>query len=183
MDLLQLFTFLPLILGAALIIFLLFRQGPIKDFSLGKLLVYFVGILVTLLFVGWLVDTFVFTWANERLQASIYNPARVQLFDTSKEIIDDSLGLSGSSSSSGGGTTVVATPTQPPVVIVVTPDAGGGQVPPPGGGSGTISYTVVTGDTLYSIATRFNTTVNDIIAINGLTSHIIYPGQVLLIPN
>lgn len=177
MDILQLLTFLPLIIGAALIIFLLFRQGPIKDFKLGTLLIYFVGILVTLFFVGWLVDTFVFTWANERLQASITNPDRTDLIDTSKFIIDDSLGIS--DDSSGGGTTP-ATPTPPPVVIVVTPGSGGGQQPPDGGG--TISYTVVAGDTLYSIAARFNTTVNDIMAVNGLTSHIIYPGQVLLIP-
>ncbi|NJN53665.1 MAG: LysM peptidoglycan-binding domain-containing protein [Anaerolineae bacterium] len=68
--------------------------------------------------------------------------------------------------------------------MVVTPPSSGGGVPPSGGGSapGTVQYTVVSGDTLYSIAARFGTTVNDIMAVNGLTSHIIYPGQVLLIP-
>ena len=178
MDLLQLLTFLPLIIGAGLIIFLLFRQGPIKDFKLGTLVVYFVGILITLFFVGWLVDTFVFTWGNERLQAATTNQDREELIDTSKTIINTSLGISGSES---GGGSVQATPTTPTIVIVVTPPPGNGNAGG-GGPSGTIQYTVVAGDTLFSIAARFGTSVNDIMAINGLTSNIIYPGQVLLIP-
>ncbi len=179
MDLLQLLRFLPLVVGGALIIFLLFRQGPVKDFKLTKLVVYFVGILITLFFVGWLVDTFVFSWANERLQAT--TDGGFDTFVNSTEaIIDASLGTTGAQS--GGGASL--TPTQPPVIIVVTPPAAAGQIPPGGGGStpGTAQYTVVTGDTLYGIATRFGTTVNDIMTANGLTSHIIYPGQVLLIP-
>lgn len=46
----------------------------------------------------------------------------------------------------------------------------------------TNSYTVVSGDTLYSIARRFNTTVNDIINANNLTSNVLQIGQQLLIP-
>lgn len=179
MDLLQLLRFVPLILGTALIVFLLFRQGPIKDFKLGKLLIYFVGILVTLFFVGWLVDTFVFSWANERLQATT-DGSFDTFVDYTETIIDASLDTSSTSSSTSTG--AAPAPTQPPVVIVVTPVPPG--VPPPSGGGtpGTVQYTVVAGDTLYSIAARFGTTVNDIMAVNGLTSHIIYPGQVLVIP-
>lgn len=171
MDLLQLLRFLPLILGGALIIFLLFRQGTINDFKLSKLLIYFVGILVTLFFVGWLVDTFVFSWANDRLQGT--TDGEYDAFVNSTEaIIDAALGTTGS----GGSSSAPPTLTPPPVVIVVTPPSSGGGTP------GTIQYTVVAGDTLYSIAARFGTTVKDIMAVNGLTSHIIYPGQVLLIP-
>lgn len=51
-----------------------------------------------------------------------------------------------------------------------------GQIP-----SGTNLYTVKAGDTLYSIANRYNTTVNDIKRLNGLTSDILRIGQQLLI--
>ena len=45
-----------------------------------------------------------------------------------------------------------------------------------------IIYTVVKGDTLYSIARRFNTTVDAIKSLNGLTSNILSIGQQLKIP-
>lgn len=40
-------------------------------------------------------------------------------------------------------------------------------------------YTVVAGDTLWSIAKKFNTTVDNLKRINNLTSDVIYPGQKL----
>jgi LysM repeat protein len=42
-------------------------------------------------------------------------------------------------------------------------------------------YKVSAGETLYSIAKRFNTTVEDITNLNGLTSNNITPGQILLV--
>lgn len=44
-------------------------------------------------------------------------------------------------------------------------------------------YTVVSGDTLYKIANQFNTTVDELITLNNLTSTILTTGQKLLIPN
>lgn len=44
------------------------------------------------------------------------------------------------------------------------------------------AYTVQPGDTLFSIATRFGTTVSDLAAANGLYSDMIYAGQPLTIP-
>ena len=45
---------------------------------------------------------------------------------------------------------------------------------------GAITYTVQRGDTLWSIATRFGTTVNRLAGINELKNpRLIYPGQVL----
>ncbi len=46
-----------------------------------------------------------------------------------------------------------------------------------------ITYIVMKNDTLYSIARRYNTTVNAIKTLNNLTSDILSIGQVLKIPN
>ncbi len=46
----------------------------------------------------------------------------------------------------------------------------------------TTTYCVQYGDTLYSIAKRYNTTVEAIKNVNNLPSDLIYPGQCLIIP-
>jgi len=50
------------------------------------------------------------------------------------------------------------------------------------GGTSGNTYTVKSGDTLWSIAQRFNTTVNEIKTLNNLTNNILSIGQVLEIP-
>ena len=47
---------------------------------------------------------------------------------------------------------------------------------------GTNAYTVVAGDTLYSIANRYGTTVYELKLLNNLTSDLLRIGQQLLIP-
>ena len=48
--------------------------------------------------------------------------------------------------------------------------------------TGTRTYIVVRGDTLFFIAQRFGTTVAALQALNKITGSLIYPGQVLIIP-
>ncbi len=52
----------------------------------------------------------------------------------------------------------------------------------PSSQSGTFSYTVAAGDTLWALARRFQTTVEEIKRINGLGGDEIFVGQTLLIP-
>ena len=61
--------------------------------------------------------------------------------------------------------------------VLLIPEGSGGE------GTATIRYTVVAGDTLFSIARRFGTTVQAIVSLNRLpNANVIYVGQVLLIP-
>ena len=45
------------------------------------------------------------------------------------------------------------------------------------------TYQVKKGDSLYAIAQRFNTTVDELKKINGITNNILSIGQILRIPN
>ena len=55
--------------------------------------------------------------------------------------------------------------------------------PPPTQPPATTTYVVVRGDTLYSIAVHFGTTVSELSALNGISNpNLIYAGQVLLVP-
>ena len=56
------------------------------------------------------------------------------------------------------------------------------NVPSPGPDTGSITYTVQAGDSLWLIAQRYGTTVDAIIQANNLTSNILQIGQVLRIP-
>ncbi|MBK8901225.1 MAG: LysM peptidoglycan-binding domain-containing protein [Anaerolineaceae bacterium] len=178
MDFLELLKFAPLILGFAFIAFLLFRKDPFSSFNLGKLITYFIGVLITFFVVGWLVDSFVFAWANDRLENADTSVEFQEFKDRSERIIDNSFSDDGSRQ-----TTVVqpqpTAPTTNVIVITATPGSTDPLVRP---GTGPTQYTVVAGDTLFGIAQRYMTTVNDIMVVNGLTSHTIVPGQVLNIP-
>ena len=60
---------------------------------------------------------------------------------------------------------------------------GVGNVIPPGADAGVTEYVVRSGDTLWLIARRYNTTVDAIKSLNGLTSDNLSIGQVLRIPS
>lgn len=178
MDFLELLKFAPLILGFAFIAFLLFRKDAFSSFNLGKLITYFIGVLITFFVVGWFVDSFVFSWANDRLE-NADNSVQFQEFkDRSERIIDNSI-------NDEAGTAVIQpqpTAVQVQTIIVTATPPAGTNDPTLRPESGPIQYTVVSGDTLFGIAQRYNTSVNDIMVVNGLTSHTIMPGQVLNIP-
>jgi LysM repeat protein len=177
MDFLELLKFAPLILGFAFIAFLLFRKDPFNSFNLGKLITYFIGVLITFFVVGWFVDSFVFSWANERLENADSSVEFQEFKDRSERIIDNSF------DNSTNTTVINPQPTTVVTTVIVT------ATPPPGSTdpvirpeSGPTQHTVVSGDTLFGIAQQYKTTVNDIMVVNGLTSHTIIPGQVLNIP-
>lgn len=67
----------------------------------------------------------------------------------------------------------------PPTFTPAPVNPGGGQQPQPG----FVSYTIVRGDTLSTIAARFNTTVTTLAQVNNIVNpNLIYPGQVISVP-
>jgi LysM repeat protein len=171
---------IPLIVGLAWLGYLIFRKDLASQ-SLIKILTYFLGVIIIFLAVGWLIDFFLLSWANERLQNAENNSEWVELVNTTDDILDRSFvdpGTEGNPSSVQV-VPIVVTPTPsfgaPPVVITVVPNQAG-----PVSGR---TYTVVAGDTLHKIAQTFGTTVDAIMIANNLTNpNLIYPGQVLVIP-
>jgi len=174
LDLGQLLTFVPLIVGLILAYHLIFRV-KLPSEGIWAIVTYFIGILLVFLAVSFIITQVFASWANDLLEAGTSTEWQ-QVMNTSSTILESAFDTGGS------GTNPPAPTATPPTLIVVTPTApssGGGG----GGGSGTtIYYTVVQGDTLSSIASRFGTTVDAIKAANGLVSDLIYVGQVLIIP-
>jgi len=74
-----------------------------------------------------------------------------------------------------------ATPATTPVPGS-TPVPGATLTPTPHPLTDPIQYTVVAGDTLYSLAKRYGTTVQAIMAANGMLSYALYIGEVIWIP-
>ena len=176
LDLGQLLRFIPLIVGLILAYHLIFKV-KLPSEGIWAIVTYFIGILLVFLAVSFIITQVFATWANDLLEAGTSNEWQ-QVMSTSSEILDSAFNTTG-----GSGSPNPPAPTAtPPTLIVVTPtspSSGGGG----GGGSGnTIYYTVVQGDTLSSIASRFGTTVEAIKTANGLVSDLIYVGQVLIIP-
>lgn len=174
----NLLLFIPLIAGLILAYHLIFKV-QLPGQGIWKIVTYFLGIVIVLIGVYFIVAQLFASFTNELLDAGA-SPEWQQVMNKSSAIIDSAFNIdSGSTSgSSGGGAPPVTS--VPPAIIVITPTPIGGNS---GGGSGTgVYYTVVQGDTLSSIANRFGTTVSAIMQANGLTSDLIYVGQVLLIP-
>lgn len=173
LDLGQLLQFIPLIVGLILAYHLIFKiQLPSK--GIWSIITYVIGILLVFLAVSFIITEVFAPWANDLLEAGGSSEWQ-EVMDTSSNILDSAFN-SGPGGSGGTGSGISPSPT-PPTLIIVTPTPGGG-----GGSGNVVYYTVVQGDTLSSIASRFNTTVAAIKSANGLVSDLIYVGQVLIIP-
>lgn len=182
MNLPSLLLFVPLGVGVAWLFYLIFKANLATQ-SLGKIVSYFVGVLIIVLAVGWLIDNFLPSWVNDRLQNTTTSTEWRQVIDTSTGIIENSFAPNSSNQP-----VVIVQPTTPANIIDQQPPVnnggqqGGSADQPSADGSSPIRHTIIQGDTLISIASQYGTSVEAIMAANGLTSYTIYAGDVLVIP-
>lgn len=182
MNLTELLKFLPLVIGAFLAYHLIFKQQlPAKN--LGAILTYFIGILIVFFAVSWLITTFLAGWASDLLQAGTSSQEWQQFINSSESVVEEAFS-SEPRPNSAAATVVPVAPSNQVIIVTATPHPNPG-VPaeaPDQPLVGPTTYTVVAGDTLFAISRKYNTTVNAIMVANNLTSDVIHPGQVLVIP-
>ncbi len=185
MDLLKLLPFILLGIGFFWALWLVFKRDLLGQ-NLWKLISYFIGVWLTFIIIGWLVDTFIPQWTAQRL-VNTRNSQDVQTIEqVGHEIWSEAM----SSQPVLERPTLVTNPTQPAPTAEVTvePAPTGSPIVPTE--STTLSgqsvqgqvYVVQQGDTLYSIARTHGVSVDAIKQANGLTSDEIYIGQQLIIP-
>ena len=109
-----------------------------------------------------------------------------QRFDSSSDAIIEVNGLNDVGLINIGQTLVIpvrVTYTQPPTFTPAPPAPGTGTGGPTTT-TATGAYTVASGDTLFTLAQRFNTTVATLAQINNIVNpNLIYPGQALVVTN
>lgn len=183
MNFVELLKFIPLIIGGYLAFHLIFSVQLPKE-SIGKIVTYFLGILIVFLAVSWLITTFLPDFANDLLDSGRDSPEWNTFIQNSEAVVDDAFsGITNDGNTGDGG--VIITPVGTAVqIIVVTP-----TVPANGGinvesAGSTRIHTVVFGDTLSSLSRLYGVPVDSIRAANGIAPNndLIHPGQQLIIP-
>lgn len=177
MDVTALLNFAPLVIGVILAYHLIFKQ-KLPSENLGKIISYFVGILIVFFAVSWLITTFLAGWATELLEAGTTSTEWQQFIDASEGVVEDVFVPENNMQPTA------TTPSQPAQVVATPPVSTVPETNLQEAESAVISYTVQPGDTLTRIAQRYGTTVNAIVELNRLASpNQILVGQVLLIPD
>jgi LysM repeat protein len=170
-----------LILIAIVWAFWLIFKRDLIGINLGKLLSYFVGVILTLLIVLWITSRFLPWWAVRLVRDTQQSPNAQELQNVSADLINQII--------AGPGVVVTTAPVSSPQPIIVTPTPTTSPINTPGAGSiqslplgGERTHTVQSGDTLYNISRRYGVTVDQLKQRNNLTGDMIRVGQQLIIP-
>jgi hypothetical protein len=169
-------TILFVVFAIAWGFWLIFKRD-LLSVNLTKLISYFLGVILTLIIVSWITSEFLPWWTLRLVNNTLSSEEIDDLQTAGQNLWNEAI----------RGTPAISTPVVPapgPTVSPVSgeaprPNTNAGASSAPAGGT---TYTVQPGDTLYSISRRYNTTVDEIKAQNGLNSNLISPGQQLSIP-
>ncbi len=185
MDLLKLLPFFLLGLGLLWALWLIFKRDLLSQ-NLGKLISYFIGVIITFAVIGWLVDSFLPGWVASRLK----NTAGSDDVQTI-QVIGRQIWNEATSSGKSVPTLVpqptalpTAAPTEAPTEVptavpTAAPTSEGGEINP---SNIQTTHTVQAEDTLYSLSKRYGVSIEMIQKANGLTGTDIKIGQKLIIP-
>ena len=183
MNLVNLLIFIPLAIGVAWLFYLIFRQDLAAK-PLTHILSYFLGVLIIVIVVGWLIDTMLPNWLNTRLQNAQTSVELREFVDSTTVLIEDSVSTDNSRQ------VILPAPTRVVIIPDGTPgaDGGTGVVAPLPGDTGSLdvqvsgTHTVVAGETLSSISDRYGVSLEDLRAANNRYNDLIFVGEVLNIP-
>ncbi len=183
MNLVNLLIFIPLAIGVAWLFYLIFRQDLAAK-PLTNILSYFLGVLIIVIVVGWLIDTMLPNWLNTRLQNAQTSVELREFVDSTTVLIEDSVTTDNSRQ--------VILPAPTSVILIPTPgsDGGGdtGVVNPLPGDNVDLdivirgTHTVSAGETLSTIATAYGVSLDSLRAANNRYNDLIFVGEVLNIP-
>ncbi|HEY88693.1 MAG TPA: LysM peptidoglycan-binding domain-containing protein [Thermoflexia bacterium] len=175
-----------ILLAVAWGIWIIFKQNP-SSVNLAKLFSYFAGVVLTLLAILWIVSRFV-PWWGVRLMHNTSESGNVQKLET----LSHELWTEVMNNTMAEPTTEIVTPEVPQatptggeeIVPTATPEIGA-ESPNISSQAATAesTYTVQSGDTLYSISRKYpGVSVAAIKTQNNLPDDIIKVGQQLVIP-
>lgn len=185
MDFKALLTIFLIILGFVWALWIIFKKEALSQ-NLVKLLSYFIGVVITFIIIGWLVDNFLPWWTAQRLVNTRNSPNLQTIEDVGREVWDEAMG----GLPVGTAQPTITSPTVQPPITFITPMPGPTASPlttPTGnissqGATKEVTYVVVSGDTLYSLGRKFGVSADKIKTRNNLTSDLIQVGQTLIIP-
>lgn len=184
MNVENLLYFVPLAIGISWLFYLIFRANLATQ-PLGRIISYFLGVIIIALTVGWLIDNILPLWFNERIQNTRTSVEWRQFVGTSSGLIDESF-----NGDPAGAQPIIAQPTQSPLIQVpqATPIPGMSADPAPQGQPSQsnllapTTHVIVPGDTLLGLAKQYGVTLEALRQANNLYTDLIYVGQELIIP-
>ena len=183
MNFVNLLIFIPLGIGVAWLFYLIFRQDLAAK-PLTNILSYFLGVLIIIVVVGWLIDTMLPNWLNSRLQNAQTSVELREFVDTTTVLIEDSV-------TTGSDSNQILLPAPTQVILFpeeqATPEPGSVGLPGNNSQADIESnaqglHTVIAGDTLSGIATQYGVTVDALRQANNRFNDTIFIGEQLIIP-
>ena len=175
MNILALVPVILLAIGLFWALWLIFKRDLLAQ-NLGKLVSYFLGVIITFGAILWLVGQFLPWWTVRLLQDTRQSPEVRTIQQVGREIWGEVM-----TTETSPDTTVYETPQQPSATEVPAEQGSGAQSATQGT-QGETFHTVQSGDTLYNISQRYGVSQQLIKQRNSLSSDTIRIGQKLVIP-